>query len=431
MWRPFVIGAAVLALQAPVPAPAITGVRVSVVPKTTAALKATIENRRHSPLVRIDLGLTRRGQSAPFETFSRYFREPSGPEGRDSSPLPPNARRVLDLVLRNGSDIETLAVILAVFEDGLAEGTPAALAAWRKTRDERREDLKYWAQALEAMPRISEPALREFLAARISERGREAAEDRSTVRSSLQRLLHQNPSGPEVWLPLDRLLATVRRELAAIPPEPPRTGEVTAGGSVPGVVLSWERSAATERVAVIENLRNIPIEAFGLEHVDPVSGLPVGGQRSDFCLGEPVHDTTGGGRIQPKEVREVHLSGAAGHEVRLSFVLFDDLSFEGRADERDQLLRAREATAADYAAAIDVITRASALPPGEAHAFVKAQRAERAVRRRPDGRAHDVSVIDEFIRQLTESPDRAVAGAKGFLDHIERQRQRLIRHLRR
>jgi hypothetical protein len=199
---------------------------------------------------------------------------------------------------------------------------------------------------------------------------------------------------------------------------------------VSGVVLSWERSAATEHVAVIENLRDIPIEAFGLEHVDPVSGRPTGGQRSDFCLAEPGPDTTGRSRIQPKEVREVRLSGAPGREVvRLSFVLFDDLSFEGRADERDQLLRAREATAADYAVAIDAITRASALPPGEARAFVTARRAERALARRPDGRAHDVSVIDEFIRQLTDSPDRAVAGAKGFLDHIERQRQRLIRHL--
>ncbi len=126
----------------------------------------------------------------------------------------------------------------------------------------------------------------------------------------------------------------------------------------------------------------------------------------------------------------MHLGRAPGGEIlRLSFVLFDDLSFEGLPDQRDQLFRDREATASDYAFAIDVISRASVLPPEESLAFVTAQRDGRALGPRVGGRPPNGSVIDEFIRQLKESPVRAAANAKGFLGHIEGQRQRLIRHL--
>jgi len=430
MWRSFGLGAVLLVLQVGAPVPAITGARVTLVPKTSAALKVTVENRRPSPLVRIEIGLTRPGQSAPLETFGRYFSGPPRAGEQDSSPVQANTRRTFDLVLRNGSDIETVAVTLAVFEDGSAEGTPGALEAWRKGRDERADDLKYWVQAFEKMPRISEPDLRQFLAARVQERGRQAPQDPSTVRARVQRLLQQNPSGPDVWTPLDRLRATVRAELADVPSEPTAGAESRAAGPVSGVVLSWERADATEHVAVIENLRDVPIEAFGLETVDPVSGRPSGGQRSDFCLAEREPVTLGRNRIQPHEVREVPLGRSPGSEVlQLSFVLFDDLSFEGRPDQRDELLRDREATASDYAFAIDVITRASALPPDQVRTFVAAQRDERALRPRLGGRASNVNVIDEFIRQLAESPVRAAANAKGFLDHIERQRERLIRHV--
>ena len=432
MWRLFLIGATLVAVQVAPPVPAITGARVTVVPKTTAALKATVENRRNSPLVTIELGLSRRGQSAPFETHGRYFSGPPRTDGRDSSPIQPNSRRVLDLVLRNAADVETLAVILAVFEDGSAEGAPAALDTWRTARKERRDDLTYWVQAFEAMPRISEPDLRRFLAARVLERGRQATNDPSTVRARLQQLLQAHPYGPEVWAHLDRLRATVRGELAAVPAEPAAGVEGRAAAAVSSVVVSWERTDATEHVAVIENLRNVPIEAFGLERADPVSGRSNGGQRSDFCLAEREPATPGHSRIQPNEKREVRLGSAPGDEIlRLSFVLFDDLSFEGRSDHRDELLRDREARASDYAFAIDVISRASVLPPEEARALVTGQRAERVLRPRAGGRPPDVSVLDEFIRQLTESPVRAAAGAKVFLDHIERQRQRLVRHVSR
>ena len=153
----------------------------------------------------------------------------------------------------------------------------------------------------------------------------------------------------------------------------------------------------------------------------------------DFCLSEPLPAERGSGRIQPHEVREVPLGRSPDAGVlRLRYVLFDDLSFEGSSEGRDYLLRSREARAADYAFAIDVIAKASAMPPNEARAFVAAKRAEYvSLPRTKEGIARDAHNLDDYIRQLADSPDRAAAGAKSFQDQLERERQRLVRHLAR
>jgi hypothetical protein len=427
------LGAAVVVLQAAAAAPEVKGARITLAPKTTAALTVTIENRRTSPIVEIRIGVTSRRPSDGSETFNHYFHPPL-PGGRpDHPPIEPNTRRVLELVLRNGSDVETVAPTLVAFADGSVEGSPRELAEWRKARRERVEDLDYWVRAFESMPRISETDARAFLTARLVERASQAVKDSSTVRSRLQRVLQQYPSGPDVWFPLDRLRADARRELAALPPEPP-TLSTTSGAADPsaGVGLSWKPSAAKEFVAVVENLRDVPIEAYRLEVVDPVTARPRSAQGSDFCLGERTPIERGRGRIEPHEPREVFLGSTVRDGIlRLSFVLFDDLSFEGSPEQRDELLKDREARAADYAYAVDVIAKASELPPNEARAFAIAKRAERATLRQAGGRTSDVSPIDEYIRQLTESPERATANAKGFSELLERQRQRLIRHVAR
>jgi hypothetical protein len=111
--------------------------------------------------------------------------------------------------------------------------------------------------------------------------------------------------------------------------------------------------------------------------------------------------------------------------------MFDDLSFEGTAAAHERLLRDREARAADYAFAIDVISQASTLPPDEARKFVATRRAERMTAPRAPDLGVDVSVLGEYLRQLTVSPERAVVAAQTYRDVLERQRQRLVRHLAR
>jgi hypothetical protein len=433
--RAFIISAALLALQVSNQSPKIpqiTGARVALVPKTAAGLSVTLENRRSSPLVECAIGITRPGQSAPSDIYSYYF---SGayPGRPDAGPLQPNARRDLELVLRNGTGMERPAMTLAVFADGFVEGTPDQVEAWRTRRREQVDDLAYWVRAFDGLPRIAEPAVRDYVAARMLERAREAPTDPSNVRDRLQRVLELYPSGPDVWIGLDRLRADARRDLAEQPAKPPTANGAQPPEVISDVALTWERSAPTEFVATIENLRDVPIEAFELTLVDRVSNRGLLGQGMDFCLSEPLPAERGSGRIQPHEVREELLgSSPDGAVLRLYYVLFDDLSFEGSSEGRDQLLRRREATAADYAFAIDVIAKASVMPPDEARAFVAEKRAEYvSLPRTKDGMAREAHNLDDYLRQLADDPDRAAAGAKRFQDRLERQRQRLVRHLAR
>ena len=224
---------------------------------------------------------------------------------------------------------------------------------------------------------------------------------------------------------------TLRRDLAGRPAKPPAANGVQPPAVITDVALTWERSAPTEFVATIENLRDVPIEAFGLKLVDPATKRVLLGQGADFCLGEPQPAERGSGRIQPREVREVLLgSSPDGAVLRLSYVLFDDLSFEGSSEGREELLRRREARAADYTFAIDVISKASAMPPNEARAFVAAKRAEYvSLPRTKGGMPREADNLDDYLRWLADAPDRAAAGAKQFTDRLERQRQRLVRHL--
>jgi hypothetical protein len=329
--------------------------------------------------------------------------------------------------------VESAAITLAVFADGFVEGTPDQVEAWRTRRREQIDDLAYWVRAFDGMPRINEPAVRDYVATRVLERAREAPTDPSTMRDRLQRVLELYPSGPDVWIGLDRLRADARRDLAEPPAKPPAAFVAQPPAVITDVALTWERSAPTEFVATIENLRDVPIEAFELTLLDRVSNRVLLDQGMDFCLSEPLPAERGLGRIQSHEVREVPLGRSPDAGVlRLRYVLFDDLSFEGSSEGRDYLLRNREARAADYAFAIDVIAKASAMPPNEARAFVAAKRAEYvSLPRTKGGRPREADNLDYYLRWLADAPDRAAADAKRFTDRLDRQRQRLVRHLAR
>jgi hypothetical protein len=340
------MGAVLLALQvSTAPAP-IKGARITLAPKAMAGLKVTLENRRNSPLVQCTIALRARGQAAPNQFFTFHFQAESPSAVGDSTPVPPQARRVLDLTLHNQIELETAVLQLAVFEDGFAEGAPRELGEWRQARQARLDDLTYWVRAFDAMPRIAETEVRAFLADRIVERRRAAAADPSAVRTRLQRALEEYPLGPDVWLPLDRLRADARRELAAATAQPPAAAGADATGAITDVGLAWEPATPTEFVARIENLRDVPIEAFGFELVDRIYFSRLrSARRADFCGTSREPAPPGSGRIQPKEVRDLFLGKPPGDMVlRLTFVLFDDQVFEGSPEVREQLLQERRRT---------------------------------------------------------------------------------------
>jgi hypothetical protein len=430
MARSFIIGAALLALQVSVPAPEIKGARVTVVSRTAATMSVTVENRRDSPLVELQIAIPgAKGKGSQVD--ARFFHDQPYGIRWEPGPIQPNERRTLEV--RNSVDGEVAEMWLAVFEDGYVEGVAGALDGWRTTHRERTDDLAYWVGVLDTMPRISEPDVRKYLADRVVDRARQAVPNASDIRARVQRALQENASrSGTVWSVLDRLRVEARSELAVLQRQT-QIKSAASPGAIASVAFSFRRAVSTEYTAAVENLRDVPIEAFGLDVMGPDSGR-ASGQWLDFCTTDPEPIERGHGRIQPREVREVplHVSAKSGAPVaRLSVVLFDDLSFEGLSDQRERLLRDRETQAADYAFAIDVIAKAAALPPNEMRPFLAVKRGERAAQLGGDGRAGNVSAIDEFARLVTDSPDQADAIAKGMVPRLERQRRQLIRHVRR
>jgi hypothetical protein len=123
-------------------------------------------------------------------------------------------------------------------------------------------------------------------------------------------------------------------------------GPLRRGADVPSMRITSATQTTTGRVyAVVENLRDVAIEAFGLQEYEPGSDRLRSGSTSDFCgvKGAPI----GSGPIQPGERREIALSWAKNPDgslpnVKLHFILFDDKNFEGSSSSRDSLLKSRE-----------------------------------------------------------------------------------------
>jgi hypothetical protein len=318
----------ILTLQASAQPPAIQGARISLVPKPQAVLNVTIENRRESPLVEWHIGVTLQGAGQPLMTAGGF------------GSIQPGERRTVPVNLPALRDVATAAVTLVAFEDGYYEGTAKAVQPWRAAREERAKDLSYWVRVFGLMPRVSEPDLRRYLSERAIERAGQVTSDVSGVRRKLQEVLQRYPSGPDVWIGLDRLRDETLAELAKVTRQP---SGGAGGGAVDAVssvaIVAQEQGTTTTYVAAIENLRGAPIEAMGFEVLEPGSSRVQGGQTSDFC---------GGGGIQPKEIREMSFGSRVDPNalpvVRLTFLLFGDLSFEGSMVHRDELLRHREKT---------------------------------------------------------------------------------------
>ena len=351
MIRYLAVGLGLLALSLSPQDTEVKGARVSVVRKPSAVLNVTIENRRDSPLVEVQLLLTPRGAGKGAMTSTRYFGETP-----PNDTVKPHERRVLETPLESDFDVESAALSLVVFADGYYEGVAATVEPWRRARQARIDDLRYWSGVFALMPRVSETDLRAYLASHLADRAGRRGQDPSPIQppsGKLQNLLRQYPSGPEVWSGLDRLRADTQGELDLLTRQPanapPAAGAVTAAA-----IVAQGRVPSTKLVAAIENLRAVPIEAWGLEVVDADTGRVRGGHSSDFCVMEPDSAPTGYGRIQPRQIRETPLGANQDTNgplplVRLSFVIFDDLVAEGNAAERDHAFRERETRAADYA----------------------------------------------------------------------------------
>ncbi|HEX6465392.1 MAG TPA: hypothetical protein VFZ98_13105 [Vicinamibacterales bacterium] len=89
------------------------------------------------------------------------------------------------------------------------------------------------------------------------------------------------PEGPYLSRPIDQLRKDVEAEFLAATRTP---SGIARSGRVDNVaaaaVVSAEAWPSKGYAVVIENLRDVPIEAVGLANVDPVTGQDKGGMRT-------------------------------------------------------------------------------------------------------------------------------------------------------
>jgi hypothetical protein len=409
----------------------IRGATIALAQRAVIVRTVTIENRRPSPLLAWAIRTTDgpgTGSIVSSSDFTSQFAE-SRP---DSGPIAPGAQRILEVPLTPGTNGPPPTLELAVFADGLIDGTAAGIARWRTERREHAEDAAYWRDAFAKMPRESEERAKEDLAARVAERAAVSPTDHSGTRGRLFRLWQQTPQSPGFVFALvessekeaARQAELLKRTLAA-----PQSLESAAP-----VSIASRQSTKTQYVVAISNLRDSAIEAVAFDHYLSSSDRPSGGQAMDFCTTDPAA-RDGRGRIARGETREFPFSretaaSATPPRVRLRYVLFDDLSFEGRGADRDELFRRREELADDMAYANGVRAELAKVPDGDLQKFLEKKKTERVAYLLSLKRFPSVYALDRVIEDAARSPARLRETAAAAIAREEEQRLRLRRHVR-
>lgn len=406
------VGAAVaLTLaQASAPDTAVTGARVSIATKAATTVEIVIENRRDVPLVEWQVG--------------------SGwAIGGGRGSIAPHAQQTIELSPTKGAAGPPARIVVAAFADGWFEGVGPPFQTWLDARRAHTADLGYWVRAFMAMPRVSLLELRKYLADRLAERAVDDRPNMSHVSDRVREVLQRFPDGPDVWQPLDRLKAQTEAEYLEASRQGPRGNPGAVQTVIGAAVVSARETSTTDYAVVIENLREVPIEAVGFDEVD-ASGRKRGGQSVDYCVSDPARRDRFG-RIQPHERREFPLYGRTDPpgQYRLSFVMFDDLTFEGPASARADILQRRDERAEEFAFVVDAVTQAATKPAGDVEAYLLSRKVERARQRQEQGKPPVFgSPLDEMLRRVRESPARFLAGVDAYRKDLEQALARLRRH---
>ena len=409
----------------------IRGASIALVPRTVAVQLITLENRRQSPLMAWEIRTTGNPAHGSIVSNSDFTRQTVSP-GPDSGPIPPGKPRMLEVQLSPGtSSPPTSTLELAVFADGVIDGTVAGIARWQHERREYAEDVGYWRDAFAKMPRTSDQLAKEYLAARVAERSAVANSDHSGVRGHLARLWHQTPQAPGFVL---AMVESIEKDMARQAAMLTRAQPPPSLQSAAPVSLTSRLLTKTHYVVALRNLRDSPIEAVAFDYFEPGSERPSGGQSMDFCTTDPAA-RDGFGRINPGETRESRFSRDIAHsaavpKIMLRFVLFDDLSFEGRSADRDELLRRREEIADDMAFANTVRAALANVPAGDLREVLQKKKTERIAHLLSLGRLPRVHALDGMIEDAARSPQRVRETAAAVVAREEEQRRRLLRHVR-
>jgi hypothetical protein len=225
---------------------------------------------------------------------------------------------------------------------------------------------------------------------------------------------------------VERIRSKVERERASL-------ARILAASQVletPGAIIASERTARTEYTAFVTSRNQSPIEAFGYTVVQ--GDRVVSRHITDYCLSNPLQPH---GRIAPGESREVHVGMRVDPRselptLRLSFVLYDDLMFEGSREERDDILRSREQQADDLAFVNNLRRELSSVPDDQLQEFLAAKRTERTRTLLASGRRPEQPLLDVFMADAKRAPSHVRDTALLVIPSVDEQVQRLLRHRR-
>lgn len=400
----------------------IRGASIALETKSSPIEIVTLENKRDSPLVAWQIGLTR--DSKPLLTHSSDFTWQTIHPFSKSGPIKPGERRVIEINIRDRADIGSATLKLAVFDDGYIDGVTDAIEPWQKLHRERADDAAYWTRTLEAIPVAEDAELRRYLETKVGERAAEAPTDPSGIRNRLANFLRNSTQPGSLAGGIQSTRKETARLYDVLTRRPSRAPSLEA--SIP-VVVSSKRDVTTEYVAVVRNLREVAIEAVGFELLDPLSQRPTSGQTADYCCGT--------NRIGAGGTREFRLSSKVEDPVqppigRLTFVMFDDLSFEGSSTRRAEVLTNRERHADDIRHVLRVRSEAASKSPNERVAFINFKRVERAKALAVSADQARLRYLDDLLREAGASPE-GLGGDTPQTQYLEKYRAQLLRHLKR
>ena len=405
----------------------VTSATARVIRKPVDAHFIYVENRREIPLVewRIEL---RSAENRGTLTIDRDYRSAVGQPDR---PIAPHERRHQRLTWRGERRASTAAIKLVVFADGSHAGSPEGVAQFRQEQEALAADLLYWQRTLQDLPRQSIEAAQQYL----REKGREHAQvdpsNPSLIRGSVE--VWFGPQLPRgfAFTKVDRTLREIDERLADATSYRKHINSDTAPEHA---VAVWTASGeGTDFVAIIENLRDTPLEAFRIEIHDPLSPDTVAAIGSDS--GSNLDDSRPGA-LRRTETREMGIRPADNQpddetpKVALSFALWKDLSWEGSREQRNELLEAREQRAELYAFWIAALKEAARKPADDPLRFLRQKREERR-REFPD---ETDSIMRDNLEIWTKRGSAEPGAVPGWLDAyrgtLEQQHALLTRHLR-
>jgi hypothetical protein len=398
--------------------PIVTSARVSVDLRATPGVAVWIENQRDVPLVAWDIGFVRSGRLTGFFRSDQSLSTSTHPPGR--GPIPPGERREIQIQIGAGDSIPELRLTAALFADGSFAGAAASLRALFDRHEAQATEFAYWIDVFARMPRSPQSEAFAFLRRHIAERSRAIPRREFDLSGRIESWI--GTSRPDSWTfrPADAFREDLEEQLAAATRHRPWVSRLGLGSmtvehvTIEGVAIQGAARTEQEPVAYLENLRDVPLEAWTLAIDDD------GGLGSDACM---ATDEPGRGRIQPGERREIQIrrdpSGAHPlPRVVISGAWWADGHSEGRPPQESWFGASRAARRLAWDSWIPLFREAASMPSGDAIAFLKAKDEERA-RQFP----REQSSASQSIEQWTKAPpDDTATLLRQYADFLERQR---------